>query len=305
MSFLKFNEKATDISEIKIGELILSSSSPYNNTNMNLSTNNFPITNKTITLSTTKSESFTINDNKRINILSVSYWGKDYTSCPPSLFRINLLTNDSKGTSEISYEQNDNQSDKIQILFPSSSSLSTYGIKDNKGVRACTNSNKPDQQIAKIVIMYTESLKPSPSTNFEYFNTPDKITLKNLEINVNQEAKTVATISTSTSDASFKTEVNNTTKIITITPNTPGKFFPYQVSYWYKDYTNCPPNKYKFYELSSLSSNVFTIDNTTGKITISNLKDLYTPFVRSTICEDRPRTIAKIIILYSEDPIQF
>jgi hypothetical protein len=135
--------------------------------------------------------------------------------------------------------------------------------------------------------------------------------LKNLEIYVNQEIfitpkkidetpqLDISKISISTNSSSFTTSVDNDNKVISITPLT--NFFPYQISYWYKDYNKCPPNKYKFYELSSLTSNAFTIQN--GIIKISNLKDLYTPFVRG--CENNNRTVAKIIILYSEDPITF
>jgi len=182
-SFLKFNANETDISNIKIGEIILSSPTPYNNSKINLSTNNFPITIPNfITLTTgTQSIVFDVKDNKRINILSVSYWGKNYASCPPSLFRINLLSNPSeKNISEISYEQNDNinddkkVADKFQILFPSS--LSTFGIAETStNTRAsCKTTPPPTQQIAKIVIMYTESLKPTSITStptYEYFKS--------------------------------------------------------------------------------------------------------------------------------------
>jgi hypothetical protein len=177
-SFLKFNANETDISNIKIGEIILSSPAPYNNSKINLSTNNFPITIPNfITLNTgTQSIVFDVKDNKRINILSVSYWGKNYASCPPSLFRINLLSNPSeKNISEISYEQNDINADKFQILFPSS--LSTFGIAEtttNTRASCPKTTPAPTQQIAKIVIMYTESLKPTSITstpNYEYFKS--------------------------------------------------------------------------------------------------------------------------------------
>lgn len=173
--FLKFKNNASKISNIKIGEIILSYS-PSETTKLSFKINNLPIINPpdNYILSTTGNSSikFKIDSTKRINILSASYWGKNYESCPapPTQFRMYLLSDST--TTELSYQQNNNNSDILEILFPGTATLSNYGV-----IGARSNCNLP-QNIFKIVIMYTETnyteeetKVKSIGTNIEYYNS--------------------------------------------------------------------------------------------------------------------------------------
>jgi hypothetical protein len=132
------------------------------------------------------------------------------------------------------------------------------------------------------------------------------ISLKSLEIYIHQNPNTSALMSmVSTNNLSFEAKVS-TASSITIT-STSINMTPYQITYWVKDYTSlCPPTSYNFFEIHSNTAETVKISGKT--IILSNISRLLQQTAKinaNTKCKAQPRTIAKIIILYSEDSINF
>ena len=134
--------------------------------------------------------------------------------------------------------------------------------------------------------------------------------LKNLEIYINQNPGVTGLISNvSTNNSSFTVNYSSASNIII---NSTIKIYPYQVTYWVKDYSSYPSNAYKFYQLHSYggvnTNNSVIINNNT--ITINNITPLLTESANiGKTCQSgkcaQQRTIAKIIILYTEESVNF
>lgn len=168
---MNFTNNVTNVNNIKRGEILVNM---INTNTYQLIPKNLPIPSalSNINVDATGGKK-TINLKKNINILSVSFWGKDYSTstCPAPAFR--YISDGGNAGITVSHENNVG----INIIFPKSPTLTSIDnalgiISTNKNncFNNPLNSNK-SLIVAKIIILYSDEntiINQTPAT--EYYN---------------------------------------------------------------------------------------------------------------------------------------